>query len=179
MLFDFRVAVTTTRPYPAFDGGGPHADSSVAMQPAVQAAYAEMVRAGVAHRRRAYLEPSTDPAWLAHCDNLSRAAFAAEGASGSHSAVCAPPTLDEEITEVLADGPAPLDLGPLSPAELDGAVEAALASPTATDVAVAPSQPSAAAADITEIQPAVTRGRGESMKRRKRSRKPGDHRHKA
>ena len=101
----------------------------------------------------------------------------AGAAAAPHSAACAPPTLDEEIAEVLADGPAPLDLGPLTPAELDAAVEAALASPAVSDVAVAPCQPGAADA-ITEIHPAIPRGRGESMKRRKRSRKPGDQRHK-
>ena len=124
----------------------------------------------------------------------------------SESPVTAPPILDEEFAAALADGPAPLDLGPLSPAEIDAAFDAALADPSATevpavlppsqsaepdtavasalaiptDVAVTSGQPACVPCDddvITEVHSAAPRGRGESMKRRKRSRKPGDHRH--
>ena len=86
-----------------------------------------------------------------------------------------PSTLDDEISEALADGPAPLDLGPLTPAELDAAVATELATPAVTD-AMSMLYSSDAYDAITEVFPSASRGRGESIKRRKRSRKPGDQR---
>ena len=129
----------------------------------------------------------------------------AEATSGSQSAVSAARTLDEEIIALLADVPEPSDSGLLSPAALDAAVETAVAcSATEEEVAVVPCPPAPAvpptSADapvfaepptafaapcqpcqpvddgITEVHSATPRGRGESIKRRKRSRKPGDQR---
>ena len=79
--------------------------------------------------------------------------------------------LDFEISEVLEDGTAPFDFGPLSPAELDAAVTTALM----PDVKCQPE----ADDGITEVHPSMPRARGESSKRRKRSRRPGDQRHKS
>ena len=140
--------------------------------------------------------------------SADNAGAATEGASSLQGVTREPPTRDspavaESLDAMLATGPVPSDLG-LSPAELDAAFmrlqsvyadfDAAVASPAAMDMAVAPCQPVAAEPDvtvapcqpaahsgeddsITEIHPATPRGRGESIKRRKRSRKPGDHRH--
>ena len=62
-------------------------------------------------------------------------------------------------------------------AEPDAAVDAALASPTVVGVAATLEQSATGPADtnfISEPPTATPRTRGESVKRRKRSRRPGD-----
>ena len=101
-----------------------------------------------------------------------------EATSGSQSAVSAAHTLNEEIIELLADVPEPSDSGLLSPSELDAAFDTAVAcSTTDHDVEAAPCQPCQPVDDgTTEVHAATPRGRGKSIKRRKRGRKPGDQR---
>jgi len=169
-------------------------------------------------RHAAFLRRNTSPGAQCPCIHCSplrgsqkampvrgREGAVAATTSGLQSAVSAPLTLDDEITELLADVPEPSESGLLSPAALDAAFDIAVAcSATEEELSVVPCPPApavpptAAAAPllavpptafvapcqpcqpvdegITELHSATPRGRGESIKRRKRSRKPGDQR---
>ena len=158
---------------------------AIAINPAVYFAYSEMLHSS-------HL-PYSEPCPCVVCSAQRASVSAAQRADGdaaaaetpvSQGATRAPPTLDDEITELLADVPAPPELGLLSSAEVDAAFEAAVASPPVEEMAVAPHQPAPMPAPcqpvddgITEVHSATPRGRGESIKRRKRGRKPGDQRH--
>jgi hypothetical protein len=158
--------------------------------------------AGVASRQRFHVRGLPDPgAWVAwandgvvsvHCIYPSpheNEGSAAEGMPDRQNAALqstahAPPTADDEIVELLADVSTPSRLEQLLPAEPDAAFDAAVASPAVMDVAVASGSstvndslpPPLPRPPIAEVHPAVPRGRGESIKRRRRSRKPGDQR---
>ena len=160
--FDAAVVMIPT------DVSGAQSTGVAVAAPAVHTAYSEMVHAGFLDLSRRY-RTLAGP----HCPCALCCARVAAEQPSSESAVCLSPTPHEEIVEVLADAPAPID-SELCSIEFDATV----ACSTATEVA-APLCQSGADDVITEIHSVAPRGRGVSIKRRKRSRRPGDQRGKS